>query len=76
MLLSELQTKDLIEVENGEKIGFISDLEIDVAEGLIIALVISIKSKWFGLFGEDEERIIYWSQIKKIGSDVILVSLK
>ncbi|WP_017187422.1 YlmC/YmxH family sporulation protein [Alkalibacillus haloalkaliphilus] len=75
MLLSELQTKDIIEVENGEKIGFISDLELDVTVGVILSLVVSVKGKWFGVFGEQEEIAISWSQIEKIGADVILVRM-
>ncbi|GEL75958.1 YlmC/YmxH family sporulation protein [Tenuibacillus multivorans] len=73
MLLSQLQTKDIINVENGEKIGFINDLEVDVAVGVVLALVITTQSKWFGIFGQEEEMLIRWSHIEKIGEDVILV---
>ncbi len=73
MLLSELQTKDIINVENGEKIGFVNDLEIDVTVGVVLALVVTTRSKLFGLFGQDEELLIRWSHIDTIGEDVILV---
>ncbi|GAA0460670.1 YlmC/YmxH family sporulation protein [Alkalibacillus silvisoli] len=75
MLLSELQTKDIIEVENGEKVGFISDLELDVSVGVILSLIVTVKGKWFGVFGEHEEIAIAWSQIEKVGTDVILVRM-
>ncbi|MGP4072572.1 YlmC/YmxH family sporulation protein [Piscibacillus sp. B03] len=75
MLLSDLQTKDIINVENGQKIGFINDLEIDVTVGVVLALVVTTRSKMFGLFGQDEELLIRWSNIDTIGEDVILVRL-
>lgn len=75
MLLSELQLKDIINLDNGEKIGYISDLEIDVEYGKIISLIVAVKSKWFGFIGQDEEIRIQWHYIKKIGKDVILVSI-
>ncbi|WP_188205733.1 YlmC/YmxH family sporulation protein [Alkalibacillus aidingensis] len=75
MLLSELQTKDIIEIENGEKIGFISDLELDVTVGVILYLIVTVRGKWFGVFGQQEEVAISWSQIEKIGTDVILVRM-
>ncbi|PKR78546.1 YlmC/YmxH family sporulation protein [Halalkalibacillus sediminis] len=73
MLLSEIQIKDIINVDSGEKLGYINDLEIDVQVGSIVALIVTLKSKWFGIFGEEEEIRILWSQIEKIGADVILV---
>ncbi|TFB23287.1 YlmC/YmxH family sporulation protein [Filobacillus milosensis] len=75
MLLSELQTKDIINVDNGEKIGFINDLEVDVTIGVVLALVVTTRAKWFGLFGEEEELLIRWSNIERIGADVILVKI-
>ncbi|MGM8214391.1 YlmC/YmxH family sporulation protein [Bacillaceae bacterium W0354] len=75
MLLSELQSKDIINVDNGEKIGFISDLELDVHYGKILSLVVTIKGKWFGILGQEEEVLIQWHHIKKIGTDVILISM-
>lgn len=71
--LSELQLKDIVVVEDGKKLGNITDLEIDVDKGKITSLVISLKGKMMGLFGKDEEVIIPWEHIVTIGADVILV---
>ncbi len=75
MLLTELQTKDIVNVTNGEKIGFISDLEIDVQYGKIDSLIVTVKGKWFGILGQEEEVSIKWHHIEKIGIDVILINL-
>nr|WP_279401212.1 YlmC/YmxH family sporulation protein [Piscibacillus salipiscarius] len=58
-----------------KKIGYINDLEIDVTVGVVLALVVTTRSKMFGLFGQDEELLIRWSNIDTIGEDVILVRL-
>ncbi|MDC3412844.1 YlmC/YmxH family sporulation protein [Aquibacillus sp. 3ASR75-11] len=71
--LSELQTKDIVVVEDGKRLGHLSDLEIDVDTGSIQALVIGLKGKVMGLFGSEEEIIIPWNHILTIGEDVILV---
>ncbi|MDL4839982.1 YlmC/YmxH family sporulation protein [Aquibacillus rhizosphaerae] len=71
--LTELQIKDIIMVEDGKKLGNITDLEIDVDKGKIIHLIIGTKGKMMGLFGKEEELTIPWENIVTIGSDVILV---
>ncbi|MBB6455041.1 YlmC/YmxH family sporulation protein [Salirhabdus euzebyi] len=73
MTISELQVKDIVAIEDGKKLGYITDLEIDVDRGYIVAIIISLRGKMFGLFGKDEEMIIPWNHIVTIGADVILV---
>ncbi|ENH98318.1 hypothetical protein J416_01224 [Gracilibacillus halophilus YIM-C55.5] len=73
MTLSTLQMKDIVYIEDGTKVGHITDIEIDVDLGQITNLVIATKSKVFGMFGESREVNIPWEHIMKIGHDVILV---
>ncbi|WP_232824020.1 MULTISPECIES: YlmC/YmxH family sporulation protein [Paraliobacillus] len=71
--LTNMQVKEIIFVETGEKIGNIIDLEIDVDKGIITHVVIAMKNKMMGLFGKQEEVIIPWDHIVTVGSDVILI---
>lgn len=71
--ISELQVKEIISVENGEKLGYMTDLEIDVDRGRLLSIVIGGKGKMMGILGKDEEIVIPWNSILKIGADVILV---
>lgn len=71
--LTNMQVKEIILVGNGEKIGNIIDLEIDVDNGVITHIVIAMKNKMMGLFGKQEEVIIPWSHIVTVGADVILI---
>lgn len=72
--LSELREKEVINVINGEKLGFIDDIEFEAVKGEIIAFVIYGRKRLYGLLGKDNDLIITCSQIKLIGSDTILVS--
>ncbi len=70
MRLSQIQDKDVISVVTGHKIGNIIDVKIN-EEGLIDSFVVEKREKKF--FSSFDEVFIKWSQIKKIGEDVILV---
>nr|WP_205520195.1 YlmC/YmxH family sporulation protein [Virgibacillus doumboii] len=71
--LSDLQIKEVIVINDGRRLGHISDLEIDGNTGKITALILIVKDKKSGLFGKAGEMVIPWSDIETIGSDVILV---
>ncbi len=72
----ELQTKDVINIVDGRKLGSIGDLEIDLETGMVHALVIPPEGKFFGLFTKGDEVVVNWEQIVKIGTDVVLVDLR
>lgn len=71
MRLSDLQSKDIVNVFDGKMIGSIIDVLIN-DDGSMNSLIVE-RGKFFKLsHGEIE---IKWSQVKKIGEDVILVSI-
>lgn len=74
--ISEFQTKDVINVFDGKKLGTVQDLEIDLRQGKVEALVVPAQGKLFGLFGSGTEYVIPWKNIIKIGLDVVLVKLE
>ncbi|AXI09005.1 YlmC/YmxH family sporulation protein [Oceanobacillus sp. 143] len=71
--LSELQLKEVIIVDDGRRLGHISDLEINTNTGKITAIILIAKDKRNSLFGKVDELVIRWEQIIRIGSDVVLV---
>lgn len=74
MRLSEIQNKDVINIDDGKKIGNIIDINIDM-EGVLNSLIVE-KSKFIiSKFSNNGEIEVKWSNIKKIGEDVILVNL-
>ncbi|GIP57806.1 YlmC/YmxH family sporulation protein [Paenibacillus woosongensis] len=75
MKISDFQTKDVINVVDGKRLGHISDLELDLQQGVIEAIVVPVNTKFMGLFGGGSDLIIPWKNIVKIGSDVVLVKM-
>ena len=74
MRLSDLQNKDGVDVVSGEKIGNVVDAEISKETGNILKVIVYDRRGFIGMIRGKEEVLISWQQIKKIGSDVILVS--
>ncbi len=71
----DLKQKEVINLSDGKRLGFVSDIEIDLESGRIDAIVIPSGGRLLGLIGRDNEFIIPWEKIKKIGEDIILVDL-
>ncbi|ACL76406.1 YlmC/YmxH family sporulation protein [Ruminiclostridium cellulolyticum] len=72
---SSLKDKEVINVSDGTRLGMVSDVEINLNDGRIEGIVVPIQGKWFGLFGKDNEYIIPWESIIKVGDEIILVEM-
>ncbi|MFC4778452.1 YlmC/YmxH family sporulation protein [Paenibacillus sp. GCM10023252] len=75
MKISDFQTKDVINIVDGRRLGQISDLDLDLRQGRIESIVVPHYTKFFGMFGGGADIVIPWRNIVKIGSDVVLVRL-
>ncbi len=73
MRLSDLQTKDVINISDGKCIGNIIDVSID-KDGKTVVLLVE-KYHFLLSFLNSKAVEIKWQQIKKIGTDVILVNI-
>ncbi|SJZ30841.1 YlmC/YmxH family sporulation protein [Selenihalanaerobacter shriftii] len=72
---SELRSKEVINVNDGQRLGLIKDIELDLAQGKIEAIIVPGEKKIFSIFSGKDDLIIQWEQIERIGKDVILVDL-
>jgi YlmC/YmxH family sporulation protein len=70
----DLRQKEIVNVNDGARYGFVSDLELNSADGKIVALIVPGPGRVLGVFGRDQEYRIPWENINKIGDDVILVN--
>ena len=61
--------KEVINSCDGRRLGFVTDIEFDVCDGRISAIVIPVKT---GLVG-CENIVGPWEKIQKIGEDIVLV---
>lgn len=74
MYLSELQTKDIVSIVDGRRIGRIIDAKLD-KEGKVVALIIEAKKGLRNFMTNSNDTTISYSDINKIGEDVILVNI-
>lgn len=74
--LSNIRDKEVINLVNGQRMGYISDFEIDIVKGSIVGVVIPGEGKVVSLFTKVNDILIDWNKIIKIGNDIILVNLK
>ena len=73
--VTELRCKEVINITDGQRLGFVSDVEVQLPEGKVLALVVPGPCRFFGLFGRKDDFVIPWNCIRRIGSDIILVEL-
>lgn len=73
MRFVKLRQKEVINVCDGKSLGFICDLLLDCC-GCIEAIVVPGCSGVFNFF-KNNEYVIPWKCIDKIGDDVILVTV-
>jgi len=71
--MNDLKTKEVINISDGARLGFVSDIEIDLSDGKILGLVIEGAYRFLGVFGKNADTVIKWDNIKKIGSDYIFI---
>lgn len=76
MSLSELRTKDVVNILDGRRLGKVIDIEFRAEGGCVEALVVPGETKVTNLLrGERCGIVIPWDKIVKIGENVILVQL-
>ena len=76
MTLAEIRTKEVVNVQDGRKLGRVMDLEFCVQSSRVTALVVPAETSLMQtLRGEKCGTVIPWENICRIGDDVILVSL-
>ena len=70
---TDLQCKEVICVSDGRRLGFVSDVLVEVPEARVCAIVVPGPPRGLGLLGCREEYIIPWDCIRRIGPDIVLV---
>ncbi len=76
MKFTDLQCKEVICVATGERLGFVSDVLVEVPEGKVCSIVVPCSGRFPGAFGRKEDFLIPWNCIKRIGPDIILVDIR
>ena len=75
MRLSDFKQKEIININDGKRFGFLNDFDIDEYTGKIKKIIVVENGKIFGIFGKESEYFIAWENIKQIGDDIILIDV-
>ena len=73
---TDLCCKEVICVRDGRRLGFITDVVVEVPDGQICAIIVPGPCRLFGVLGRQEDFRIPWSCIRRIGPDIVLVDIK
>ena len=68
-----LRRKEVINLCDGCRLGCVGDVEVQIPEGTVKALIVFGPCRFFGLFGRGEDFYIPWECVQKFGDDIILV---
>ena len=71
--VSELRYKEMINVSDGSRYGWVGDVEVDLESGQVRALGVPGRLRLFGLLGREEDRVFPWEAVRRFGADTILV---
>ncbi|NLG80785.1 MAG: YlmC/YmxH family sporulation protein [Firmicutes bacterium] len=71
--ISDLRTREVVNVVDGRRLGPICDMEIDLATGQVKAIMVPGPARLMGILGRYNDYVIPWERIRRIGLDVILV---
>ena len=70
---SKFRKKQVIHICAGCRLGYAEDLLFETGTGQICAIIVPGKARFFGLFGREDDYVIPWECIRRIGEDVVLV---
>lgn len=75
--ISDLRMREVINIGDGRRLGPIKDIDINMDEGKITAIILPGQGgRLMGFFGREDEIVVPWDRIVRIGVDVILVDLR
>ena len=73
---SQLQCKEVICLSDGRRLGFVSDVELELPDGNIKSILVPGPCRFFGCLGRKDDFVIPWNCIRRIGPDIILVDVR
>ena len=76
MRICELKQREVINVKDCKRLGFVGDVDFGISTGKMLAIIVPGPGCVWGFLGREKEYIIPFCDICQIGDDIILVRLK
>ncbi len=71
----DLRQREVINIITAERIGYVSDVEMNCETGFVEAVIVPTRRGLGGLFGRKKDCVVPWDKIVSIGRDLVLVKL-
>ena len=71
--LADLRYREVIDTTTGARLGYVNDILIDSATGRILALIVPGPARCMGLLGREEDYILPWGSVARLGADFVLI---
>lgn len=71
----DLKQREVINIATAERIGFISDVEMNFETGCVDAVIVPVRQGLAGIFGKRQDCIVPWEKIVSVGRDLVLVEV-
>ena len=69
--IRDFRCKEVINVCDGCRLGYVSDLDVRVPEGQVVAIIVYGPGRFFGRCGRGEEVYSPWGGSQRVGDDSI-----
>ena len=76
MRIYDLKQKEVINVKDCRRLGYVGDVDFDMKTGCMLALIVPGPGCSGGFLGREKEYVIPFCDICQVGSDIILVDVK
>ena len=73
--IADLRCKEVINICDGQRLGFVYDAAINQVTGQVVAIIVPGPCRYFGMFGHEDDYVIPWECIRRIGDDIILIEV-
>jgi len=73
--VSDLQERQIVNIADGKCLGNIKDIELNILDGSIQALVLPNEGGFWNLLQNQGEVLIPWQKVVRIGVDVVLIDM-
>ncbi len=73
--IEDFRYKEVVNVCDGQRLGYVSDVMFDIGTGQVTALIVPGPCRLLGLFWHEDDYILPWECIKRIGGDIVLIEV-
>lgn len=71
----DLKQREVINIVNAERLGYIYDVDIDFETGKITSVIVPGRRNIFNFFSKRNDYVIPWDKIITVGRELVLVRL-